>query len=391
MPQPFTWNAPVTLAFGEKRLEKIGRDIGRMAGESAAVMLVSDPVLAKAGLVDRAEAAIAAGGHRVVRYTEIRSDPLASSIDEIVGIIRRENATCVVALGGGSSMDAAKLAAALGRDGDGAETYALGAKPLPRSCLPKIAVPTTAGTGSEVTRTSVFSTTEHKLWAWGNELLFDLALLDPTLSVGMPPHLTAATGIDASVHAIESATNQRRNPISSALALGAVRTLRRWLAVAVAEPGNLEARGQVLIAATNAGIAFDVTGLGIAHAIGHALGEAAGVHHGRAVGLALNATMANAAGAAPDAYAPVAEALGVDIRDMTQAEAAAAAPTAYDAWLREVGLRLSLDDHGLTADDAARIAALCAEPANKVIMDNDSFAYTPETIEAAVGRLLAAA
>ena len=391
MPQPFTWNAPVTLAFGEKRLEKIGRDIGRMAGDAATVMLVSDPVLVKAGLVDRAEAAIAAGGHRVVRYTEIRSDPLASSIDEIVALIRGENAACVVALGGGSSMDAAKLAAALGREGDAAETYALGAKPLPRSGLPKIAVPTTAGTGSEVTRTSVFSTAEHKLWAWGNELLFDLALLDPTLSVGMPPHLTAATGVDASVHAIESATNQRRNPISSALALGAVRTLRRWLAVAVTEPENLEARGQVLIAATNAGIAFDVTGLGIAHAIGHALGEAAKVHHGRAVGLALNATMANAASVAPDAYAPVAEALGVDTRGMSEAEAAAAAPAAYDAWLREVGLKLSLDDHGLTTGDAARIAALCADPANKVIMDNDSFAYTPETIEAAVSRLLAVA
>ena len=152
-----------------------------------------------------------------------------------------------------------------------------------------------------------------------------------------------------------------------------------------------EARGEVLIAATDAGMAFDVTGLGIAHAIGHALGETAGVHHGPAVALALNATMANGAQAAPDAYAQVAEALGVDTRGMAPHEAAAAAPAAYDAWLREVGLKLSLVDHGLGAGDAARIAALCAEPANKTIMDNDSFAYTSEAIEAAVARLLAAA
>lgn len=391
MPQPFTWNAPVTIAFGENRLEKIGRDVGRLAGENAHVMLVSDPVLARAGLVGRAEAALGGAGHRVTCYAEIRSDPLASSIDDIVALIRREGATCVVALGGGSSMDAAKLAATLARDGDAAESYALGARALPRNGLPKIAVPTTAGTGSEVTRTSVFSTPEHKLWAWGGELLFDLALLDPTLTVGMPPHLTAATGLDASVHAIEAATNRRRNPISSALALGAVRSLRRWLAVAAAEPGNLEARGEVLIAATNAGMAFDVAGLGIAHAIGHALGETAGVHHGRAVALALNATMANGAQAAPDAFAQVAEALGVDTRGMASHEAAAAAPAAYDAWLREVRLKLSLDDHGLGAGDAVRIAALCAEPANKAIMDNDSFAYTPGTIEAAVARILATA
>ena len=391
MPQSFTWNAPVTIAFGENRLERIGRDVGKLAGDNAHVMLVSDPLLAKSGLVGRAEAALSGAGHRVTCYAEIRSDPLASSIDDIVALIRREGATCVVALGGGSSMDAAKLAAALARDGDAAENYALGARALPRNGLPKIAVPTTAGTGSEVTRTAVFSTPEHKLWAWGAELLFDLALLDPTLTVGLPPHLTAATGLDASVHAIEAATNQRRNPISSALALGAVRSLRRWPGVAVAEPVNLEARGEVLIAATDAGMAFDVTGLGIAHAIGHALGETAGVHHGRAVALALNATMANGAQAAPDAYAQVAEALGVETRGMAPQEAAAAAPAAYDAWLREVGLKLSLDDHGLGAGDASRIAALCAEPANKTIMDNDSFAYTPGTIEAAVARLLATA
>ena len=179
--------------------------------------------------------------------------------------------------------------------------------------------------------------------------------------------------------------------ISTAIALGSVRTLRRWLAIAVAEPENLEARGHILIAATTAGMAFDVAGVAIAHSIGHALGEAAGVHHGRAVGLALNATMANGAQAAPDAYAQVAEALGVDTRGMAPHEAAAAAPAAYDAWLREVGLKLSLDDHGLGAGDASRIAALCAEPANKTIMDNDSFAYTSEAIEAAVARLLAAA
>ncbi len=391
MPLPFTWNAPVTVAFGEKRLEKIGRDIGKLAGDEATVMLVSDPVLAKVGLVDRAEAAIAAGGHRVTRYTEIRSDPLASSIDAIVAQIRKDGATCVVALGGGSSMDAAKLAAALARDGDAAESYALGARPLPRNGLPRIAVPTTAGTGSEVTRTSVFSTAERKLWAYGPELLFNLALLDPTVTVGMPPHLTAATGVDASVHAIEAATNKRRNPISTAIALGSVRTLRRWLAVAVAEPENLEARGEVLIAATTAGMAFDVAGVAIAHAIGHALGEAAGVHHGRAVGLALNATMANGAGAAPDAYAMVAEVLGVETRGMTTDEAAASAPAAYDAWLREVGLKLSLDDHGLSAGDAGRIAALCFEPENKVMLETDSFAYDPANLEAAVANMLSAA
>lgn len=391
MPTPFTWNAPVSIAFGEGRLDKIGRDVARLAGQGAAVVIVSDPMLAQVGLVGRAEAAIAAEGHTVSSYTSIRSDPLASSIEEIVALARRTGAGCIVALGGGSSMDAAKLAAALAVDGDSPETYALGVARLPKKGLPKIAVPTTAGTGSEVTRTSVFSTSERKLWAWGNELLFDLALLDPTTTTGMPAHLTAATGVDASVHAIEAATNRRRNPVSSAIALGAVRTLRRWLGVAVTQPENLEARGEVQVAATMAGIAFDPTGLGVAHAIGHALGITAGVHHGRAVGLALNATMENAARVSPGAYAAVAEALGVDTRSMTTEEAAASAPDAYDAWLREIGLRLSLADHGLGSGDAGRIARLCFEPENKLILDSDCVDYTPETLEGAVDRMLATA
>ena len=251
-------------------------------------------------------------------------------------------------------------------------------------------MPTTAGTGSEVTRTAVFSADGRKLWAWGKELRFDLALLDPELTVGMPAALTAATGIDAAVHAIESATCKRRNPVSTSIALGALRSLRTWLAVAVRQPGNLEARSHVQIAACLAGIAFDVTGVAAAHAIGHAVGEAAGVHHGRAVGLALNATMSDSAQAAPDAYGAVADALGVATQGLDPQAASAAAAPAFERWLRDVGLRLPLDDHGLAPGDAGRIAALCYEPENRVMVEGDSFPFTPATLETAVERMLGA-
>ena len=299
--------------------------------------------------------------------------------------------SCIVAMGGGSTMDASKLAAALAIDGEGVEAYALGQKRLPKKGLPKIAIPTTSGTGSEVTLTSVFSTDSQKLWVGGKELAFNLALLDPVLTVGMPGALTAATGIDAAVHAIEAATNKRRNPVSTAMALGAIETLRAWLTTAVNEPGNIEARGHVQIAACIAGVAFNATGVGIAHSIGHVIVQCAGVHHGRAVGLALNATMQDTAAAVPEAYAKVAAALGADVRGLPDSEAAALASPAFDAWLREVDLRLSLDDHGLTASDAKRIAELCHEPQNKVMLDSDSFDYTPETLEIAVARMLVAA
>lgn len=388
---PFNFDAPIPLAFGAGRVSKLGRDVSKLAGDEASVLLVADPFLVESGMSEGIETTLKDAGHSVQVFADIRSDPLASSIDALVARAREVKAGCMVALGGGSTMDAAKLAAALAVDGDTAEAYALGVQPVPRKGLSKIAIPTTSGTGSEVTRTSVFSTKDRKLWAWGNQLRFNLALLDPALTVGMPAHLTAATGIDAAVHAIESATNKRRNPVSTAIALGAVRSLRRWLKVAVDEPDNLEARGHVQIAACTAGIAFDVTGVAIAHAIGHAIGELASVHHGRAVGLALNATMQDSAGAAPQAYAEVAQALGANTEGLCEAEAASLAAPAYDAWLRDVGLRLSLDDHGLTSSDAERVAKLCFEPENKVMVESDSFEYSLESLTRASNRMLSAA
>ena len=388
---PFRFQAPVPLAYGENRIAGLSDSVERLTGGPRPVVLVADPFLVGSGLAGRAERPLGEAGYDVHLFDAIRSDPLASSVDAIVALARSRNAACVVAMGGGSTMDAAKLAAALAVEGDGAEAYALGARRLPAKGLPRIAVPTTSGTGSEVTRTAVFSTERRKLWAWGKELVFDLAILDPTLTVDMPRHLTAATGIDAAVHAIESITNRSRNPVSTAIALGAVRELRRWLGVAVGEPGNLDARGHVQIAACLAGVAFDVTGVGAAHAIGHAIGERAGVHHGRAVGLALNATMPDTATAAPDAYAGVADALGAEVGGLPAAEAASLAAPAFDAWLREIGLRIALDDHGLSTDDARSIAQLCYEPRNKPILAADSFDYTPERLETAVTRMLAAA
>lgn len=387
---PFSFHAPVPLAFGESRITRLGRDVKRLAGDGAYVVLVADPVLVGNGLADRAMNTLTDSGHACAVFSDIRSDPPASSINAIVDLARLQGASCIVAMGGGSTMDAAKLAACLAVDGGRAETYALGAEPLPRNGLPKIAIPTTSGTGSEVTRTSVFSAGDRKLWAWGNELRFNLALLDPVLTSGMPADLTAATGTDAMVHAIESATCRRRNPVSTKIALGAVRTLREWLPEAVRNPKNLVARGHVQIAATLAGIAFDVTGVAVAHSIGHALGQHAGVHHGRAVGLALAATMQDSATAAPNAYAAVSSALGAGDPGPDSKEAALAAPPAYRRFISDVGLKVSLEDHGLKDADAQAIATLCFEPENRVMLEGDSYDFTPETLGKAIGRMLAA-
>ncbi len=383
MPAPFSFRAPVAIAFGPGRLAGLGRDAARLAGGATRVLLVADPFLVENGLAGEATAALDAAGHTTALWGEMRGEAPAAAIDALASRAREHEAGCVVALGGGSTMDAAKLAAAIANTDEGAEAYALGATELPPRGLPKIAVPTTSGTGSEVTRTAVFAVGERKLWAWGEALRFDLAVLDPALTRAMGPTLTAATGIDAAVHAIEAATCRRRNPISSALALDALAQLCRWLTAALARPDDLEARGRVQLAACVAGIAFDATGVGAAHAIGHALGALAGVHHGRAVGLALAATMADSAEAAPEAYGAVAQALG--------ASEAAAAPAAFTAWLDRLGLERALAGDGLGADDAGRIAALCLAAENRPMLENDSFAYDAASLEAALARMFAVA
>ena len=384
MPLPFSFSAPVPLAFGENRLMKLGRDVGRLAGDGATVLLVTDPVHTGNGLAERAAVVLKESGHDCSVFSDIASDPVASTVDAIADEARSRDAACIVAMGGGSTLDAAKLAGCLAPDGRSSVTFALGETPVPVGGLARIAIPTTAGTGSEVTRTSVFSTPERKLWAWGESLRFDLALLDPLLTVTLPAHLTAATGVDAMVHAVESATCRRRNPASSAVALGAIRTLREWLPEAVHDPANTQARGHVQIAATLAGIAFDVTGVAVAHAIGHALGQHAGIHHGRAVGVALAATMEHSARAAPDAYSAVAAALGG-----SSGASEGEAPSLYRRFLADIGFDLTLPELG--ERDAEAITSLCFEPENMVMVKGDAHDVTPDALSKTISRMIAAA
>ncbi len=384
MPLPFSFAAPVPLAFGDNRLMKLGRDVKRLAGDGAEVLLVTDPVHTGNGLAERAAGALGESGHGCSVFSDIASDPAAETVDAISEQARSRGADCIVAMGGGSTLDAAKLAACLAPDGRGAETFALGGMPVPAGGLPKIAVPTTAGTGSEVTRTSVFSTSERKLWAWGESLRFNLALLDPLLTVSLPAPLTAATGVDAMVHAIESATCRRRNPVSSTIALGAIRTLREWLPEAVRHPADTQARGHVQIAATLAGVAFDVTGVAVAHAIGHALGQHAGIHHGRAVGLALAATMEHSAEAAADAYSAVSAALGGP-----EGATARQASSFYRRFLDDIGFDLTLGELG--EKDAGTIASLCFEPENMVMLKGDAHEFTPDSLSKTINRMISAA
>jgi alcohol dehydrogenase class IV len=231
------------ITVGAGSIESLGTLAAGRVGAGAAVLLAADPGLAPLGLVDTARRALERSGLGVALFTDIKSDPLAAQVDAGAEVARRERVAAVVALGGGSALDAGKAIAAVARGELPAEAYALCARPLPRAPLLKICVPTTSGTGSETTRTSIVTDgAGNKVWLWGEELKADEVLPDPALTVGLPPALTAATGIDALVHGVEATTNRNAFAANDVFGHGAIRLVARWLVRAVDEPADLAAR-----------------------------------------------------------------------------------------------------------------------------------------------------
>jgi alcohol dehydrogenase len=338
----------ITQAAGA--LDQLGALAARLGGGTPA-LLVADPGLAPFGIIARAEASLRAAGLAVLAFTDIKSDPFASQVDAAAALARRGGAGVVVALGGGSAMDAGKAAAAIAPGSAPADHFALCANPLPAKPLPKICVPTTSGTGSETTRTSIVTNAAGaKVWLWGDEMKADAVLLDPGLTVGLPAHLTAATGIDALVHAVEACTNANANAGNDMFAHEAIRLVVRYLPTAVATPGDLTARAALQWAAALAGIAIDNAGTAIAHNIGHALASLRPVHHGRAVGVAMLATLPwNVAEDVEGRFATVARLLG--------ATDAAGLPAAYERLLRGVGVKVSLAGDGFDGITPEQLAA----------------------------------
>lgn len=352
--QPFVLSPVPEIRFGAGRIADAGPAVTARAGKGVSVLAVADPALVALGIVARAVAALEAEGHRVTVFDGLKGEPKQADIDKATELAREADARAIVGLGGGSALDTAKLVACCAVSGLKAEAYALCATPLPAHRLPIVAIPTTAGTGSEVTRVSVYADDQgNKVWAWGEELKPDIAILDPELTVAVPPHITAATGLDALVHAIEAATNRHRTDGNDLWCLKAISLIAGNLERAVKDPRDLDARGAMLLASCYGGIGIDNCGTALAHNISHAVADLAPIPHGRATGLAMFATIDWVAEGNPDAFARVAQAMG-----------AADAVTGYRDLVRASGIKVSLAGDGLDLRDPEILARHMAAPAN---------------------------
>ena len=337
--------------------------VAALAGEGGPALLVADPGLKATGLIDEVAGLLRKGGLGVSVFTEIQSDPTIAQAGAAAAQARETKARVVVGLGGGSALDLAKAVAAIAPEAASAEHYQLFEHPLPAHPLRKVCLPTTSGTGSETTRTSILARADHaKVWLWGDEIKADEVVLDPELTVSLPAPLTAATGIDALVHAVEAATNRNANPAAGLYAHEAIRLVSRHLIAAIERPKSLEARAGLQWAAAFAGVAIDNCGTAIAHALGHAMGSLRPIHHGRAVGIAMLASLPwNVEG--NDSFAACAVDMGAE-------PSARGFIAAYEKLLRASGVKLSLADEfaGVTAEE---LAAQTARPENAAMRSSN--------------------
>jgi len=327
-----------------------------------AAVIVTDQVLVGTAVVASVAGVLAASGIPVTVFSGVHANPttgdVAAGADAVAALVTGGGRPAVVAVGGGSSIDAAKgiVVAAVnperGRDLDYRRTFSVPALPL-------VAVPTTAGTGTETNAFGVITdpAARRKFYVGGATALPVAAILDPELTTSLPPGGTAATGMDALVHALESCMSRRANPWSEGIALQAIRMISAHLPRAVADGADLEARSQMLLASHVAGIAFASTGLGICHAIGHALGGRFGIAHGVALTMVLPGVLRFNLPACEERLAVAAFALGAGDTARGAGWNADAAIGAVTALVDTIGMTRRLPDFGITAADFDGIAA----------------------------------
>lgn len=308
----FIFLMPTKIIFGSGTINELRSEIEERGLKR--VLVITDKVLRE-------------NTNIVKRVEEILRDKCTGIFDEVIpdsgvhivntgGRVARElKVDCIVSVGGGSVIDTGKGIAILNKYG-GVITDYDGFNCLEGAVTPHIVIPTTAGTGSEVTMAAVIKDhdSKRKLIFGDNHIIPDCAILDPDLTVGLPPSITASTGMDAMSHSIEALHSQQREPISDALALHSIRLIRKYLPIVYRNGRDITARGQMLIAACIAGVAFSNAQVGLIHALAHVLGGKYGVPHGVANALLMPYVMEFNLMECPEVYADVSTALGL-IRD----------------------------------------------------------------------------
>ena len=362
----FTFNAIADIIFRSGAAKDLGEHVKpRMTRP----ILLTDKGLIEAGLVQPALDSLKAAGLETFLFDDVAADPPAPKVRDAITAACAHNADGVIGLGGGSSMDTAKLVAVLMNSEQSLEDI-YGLNQVTGSRIPLVLLPTTAGTGSEVTNISVVtSEDDEKIGIIDNTLYPDMAVLDPALTMGLPRPVTAATGIDAMVHAIEAYTNiHRKNPVSDALAREALRLLSSNIVTACETPGNVKAREEMMLGAMLAGQAFTNSPVGAVHGMAYPLGGIFHIPHGLSNSLMLEPVLRFNAPNAANQYA--------ELASVVAPSASGSENDRCDAFIKRMveiveatGVERRLSQLGISHNDIPRMAE-DAMKAERVLRNN---------------------
>lgn len=344
---------PTEVVYGFGSAGKVGEIL---KGYKKA-LIITDPGCLKANLVEPVQKSLTAAGINCEVFSGVEPNPSVEVVEEAFRLLTSFGADVIVGLGGGSSLDTAKAVGILATNGGKITDYE-GVEKVAAPAMPVVGIPTTAGTGSEVTINVVITdkAREYKFTIVSRNAACRWAVLDPALTASMPPALTAATGMDALTHAIESYTSLMSYPLSATLALESIRIISRNLALAVYNGDNMVARDGMLMGCLMASLAFNNTRLGNAHAMSHPVSAVFGVPHGIANAILLPYVMEFNSVAVPDRFAAIAEAMGENVQGLKVTQAAARAVEA----VRELSARIGIP---------SRLSAVISDPNAKDKID----------------------
>jgi len=342
----YTWEMPARLIFGPGCARQAGEELRKLGGSKA--LLVTDPGVRAAGVLAGLLEGLESSGVAREIYDRVEPNPSIRCVEEAVALYRQSGCNCLLGVGGGSSMDTAKVVGAvLTNDLDIRAMEGVGKvkNPIP----PLVVVPTTCGTGSEATPTGVITDTDrhYKMPIMSSLLYPKVALIDGALLTRLPGPVIASTGMDALCHALESYVNLNTNPISDALDLAAISMISQWLRPAVAN-ANLEAMSHMVLASTIAGMGFANTRVTIVHSMSHPVSGFYGVPHGVANAILLPYIMEFNLIGNPQRFADVAGAMGEDTSGLTTMEAARLSVEAVRELSRDVGIPETFKPYGVT-------------------------------------------
>jgi alcohol dehydrogenase class IV len=346
---------PTQIKFGVGKVEKLALElqIEDDLMERSAVMLVTDKGVAAAGLVEKVEVGLADSPYEIkVIFDAVPSDSDLNTVRDCARLLTDHNIDLIIALGGGSVMDTAKAASLIAVHGGEVRDYE-GGFMVPGPCIPIIAIPTTTGTGSEVSMGAVIKDSEtHTKITIGSPYLYPrMAVLDPEMVKTLPPKLVAYTGMDALTHAIEAYVSTEHEPISEALAFRVVEMIFDNLEEAVNNPENPDALAKMQLAATMAGMAFSSAILGATHAITHSIGAMYGIHHGLGNAVGLPTVMEYNLETCPERFATLARAMGVSETDLSDEELGRLAIEKVRELRRRLGIPERYRDLGVPTDE----------------------------------------